>query len=263
MSTVSVIVVIVGLLGALVCYAFAIQTIQQKRERRQRLLTALKTRARTFKFLLNGFPPGFLTKELTNLVQRSLADVCEQLSSLEPNEPSHLQDLQLISSQMVEAKRNVKPTAATVLENHQQIKDVKVGLEELYKFIERLQAKRSLPKTTTDLYRAQVKHLVLLVTVDSYCLHGRQAKQANKTKLAIHYYDLAYRLLLRENKPTTYQQKIQKTRAILDELQEQLAQEEPHKPLTDQELADREEVEGEWDKFSEKDDVWKKKNIYD
>ncbi|VUD68965.1 hypothetical protein TDB9533_04328 [Thalassocella blandensis] len=263
MSTASIIIAIVCLLGALVLYAFAMQTIQQKREQRKRLLIALKTRCRTFKFMLNGFPPQFLTKELTLLVQRSMADVCEQLAKLEPSDPTHMQDLQLVSAQMAENQRQTGPSKDVSLETQQQIKDVKIGLEELFHFVDTLEKKQTLPRSHIELYRSQIKHLVLSITVDSYCLHGKQALQSDKTKLAIHYYELALKLLLRENKPSVYETRMQTIREIIEEIRKRLEEEDPQSNLTSQEIAEQEEVQDAWDKFNQKDTLWKKKNIYD
>ena len=263
MSTASIIIAIVCLLGALVLYAFAMQTIQQKREHRKRLMTALKTRSRVFKYMLNGFPPNFLSKELTLLVQRSLADVCEQLAKLDPSDPSHLQDLQLVSSQMVESKRQTRPSQPVSLESQQQIKDVKIGLEELYHFIDTLDRKQTLPRSHIELYRSQIKHLVVSISVDSYCLHGKQAQQADKTKLAVHYYELALKLMLRENKPSVYETRMQQIQGLITSLKQKLADEDPQAHLSRQELAEQEEVQEEWEKFNQKDAIWKKKNFYD
>lgn len=263
MSTAAIIISIICLLGALVLYAFAAQTIQQKREHRKRLIAALKSRARTFKYMLNGFPPNFLTKELIVLVQRSMADVCEQLSKLEPNEPSHVQELQLVTSQMVESKRQSGPGKAVSLESQQQIKDVKLGLEELYHFIDTLDRKQTLPRSQAEIYRAQIKHLALGISVDSYCLHGKQAMQSEKTKLAIHYYELALKLLTRENKRSVHEARIQSIREILTELEKRMESEDPQMNLSSQEIAEQEGVQDEWDKFNQKDTQWKKKNVYD
>ncbi len=263
MSTVSVIVLIVVLLGALVCYAFISQTIAHKREQRQRMIAALKSRSRNFKFILSGFPTGFLPKELTVLVQRSLVETSEQLVELEPNEPRHMQDFQAVSAQMADSQKQVQSGQPKSLDSLQQIKEVKMCLEELHKFIFHKEGKKSLTRNQADHFRAQIKQLVLQVTVDGYVLSGQQARQNNKTKLAIHYFDLALNLLIREGKTGQFDGRIQQLREIIGQLKEQLTQESPEAELNSQEQAERDEVASEWDKFSEPDDQWKKKNVYD
>lgn len=262
MSTVSLIVAIIGLVGILLCYAFVQQTIRVKRERRRRLLAALRARSRNFKFMLNGFPAGFLSKELTTLVQRSLADVSEQLSRLEPNNPDHAQSLQLVTAMINETQRQTTQTPMAPLDNQQQIKDVKACLEELHKFVFRLEQKRSIPPAQSQLYRNQIRDMVLQVSVDAYCLSGNQATQAGKIKLAIHYFELALNLIMREGKAEILKAKVQKLRKSIDQLKE-LVTKQPEVAQSNADNVPDQKVQNEWDKFDNKDSVWKKKNVYD
>lgn len=264
MSTVSIIVAIVVLLGVLVSYAFVQQTVQTKREQRVRMVSALKSRSRSFKFMLNGFPDGFLPKELKILVQRSLADVCDQLSKLEPNQSSHMQDLQIVNTQMVETQRLPAAQQTPTLDNPQQIKDVRASLEELHKYVYKLESKQLVALNQAQIFRAQIKTLALQVTVDGHCLNGTQARQAGKTKLAIHYFDLALNLIVRESKAEVMQKHLHKIKQALEQLKQRLAEEEDLAiPHTSKEKDQAEDAQEEWDKFSEPEDVWKKKNIYD
>ncbi len=264
MSTASIIVIIVILLGALVSYAFVQQTVQTKRDQRIRLTSALKSRSRSFKFMLSGFPEGFLTKELKILVQRSLADVSEQLSKLDPNDPAHLQDLQIVNSQMSETQRQPPTSTPPTLDNPQQIKDVRACLEELHKYVYKLEAKQTIPRNQAQVFSNQIKALSLQVAVDGHVLNGNQARQAGKTKLAIHYFDLAQNLILRESKSDVMKKRLDQIKAIVEKLKERLSDEEQATPISAEEQDQAEEVQGEWDKFSsDQEDIWKKKNVYD
>lgn len=263
MSSVEIIVTIIILLAALVCYAFVAQTLKQKQEQRARLLAALTARARNFKFMLNGFPPGFLPRDLTLLVQRGLVEVCENLSRIEPREPTHLQDLQAISALMAETQRHAKPNQQVSLENPQQIKEVKMCLEELYRFIHSLESKGTLSRNQAENYRHQIQQLVLQITVDHYVIQGSSAETSAKTKLAVHYYDLATRLLIREGKPGQYDDRIADLKGRLKALNEGLQGKEEADPLSEQELAEQEEIANAWNKFGNENDIWKKKHAYD
>ncbi|WNO09930.1 hypothetical protein [Teredinibacter sp. KSP-S5-2] len=264
MSSVTIITSIIVLLAALVCYAFISQTIKTKREQRYRLLQALKVRNRNFKFMLNGFPTGFLPKELTLLVQRSLIDVCEQLSRLEPNDKGHVEDLQTASAQMAETQRQTTVLQRAPLESHQQIKEVKMCLEELYRFIFVLERKSSIPKKSADVYRNMIKQLVVDVTVSSYELNGRAAQQAGKLKLAAHYYSTGLNLLLRQGKSGIHDQKIQQLKALLDQINKEISLTESADGIPPEEAAERAALEGQWDKFSQgEESLWKKKQVYD
>lgn len=263
MSSINIIVTIILLLAALVCYAFIAQTLKQKRELRNRLLAALKVRSRTFKFMLNGFPAGFLPRELTMLVQRSLIEVCENLTRLEPKEPAHLQDLQAISSMLADTQRHAKPPAEVTLNNPQQIKEVKICLEELNRFIHNLESKNSLSHNQAESYRNQIRQLVVQLTVDNYTMQGRAADQASKLKLALHFYDLAVKLLIREGKPGKYNERIATLKERIHELSDTLPDTTREESLSDEEKAEQEAIANEWDKFGSEDKIWKKKHVYD
>lgn len=263
MSSIQIISSIIVLLAGLVCYAFIAQTLRVKKEQRERLLAVLKRRNNTFKFMLNGFPKGFLSKELTLLVQKSLIETCDQLAKLDPKTPQYQQDLQLITEQMIETQRQTGPKAARHLETHQQVKEVKMCLEELYRFILGQQQKGLMPSNQADGLSNQIKQLVLQITVDSYVMRGVASNQAGKAKLAHHYYDLALKLLLREGKAGAHDERIAEIKGILPELAKKMAAEAEQPQPDDQDLANQAEMDEEWDKFGDKEDFWKKKHAYD
>lgn len=260
MSSVTVISTIVALIVGLVCYAFAAQTIQQKREQRKRLLAALKRQSRSFKFTLNGCPAGFLTNELTIILLRSLIDVSEQLTKLEPSEASHGQDLQLYTQKVAEVQRSPPQVQRAAFENLQQIKEVRMSLEELHRFVFNLEGQGRVPRNSADAYRAQIKQLVLQITVDGYLISGQQARQNEKYKLALHYYELAQKLLTREGKAGLFEQKIASLQTICAELRNKLENGDGI-PET---LDEQEGLDEQWDKFSStNENIWKKKQVYD
>ncbi|MFT7558692.1 MAG: type II secretory pathway pseudopilin PulG [Flavobacteriales bacterium] len=262
MSSILVITLIIILLAGLVCYAFVSQTIQQKREQKKRLTAALKSQSRSFKFMLNGCPTGFLTKELTILVHRSIIEVSEQLSRLEPNEPIHPQEAQTFGNMLTETQRMPARAERVPLSNPQQVKDVKMSLEELHRFVFNLEGQRRLNRQQADAYRAQIKQLVLQLTIDGYLLHGRQAQENEKYKLALHYYDSAERLIVRDDKTGNSEQKLQVIRANMAKMRELMDDDLmiPIPGATEEEQAD---LAGEWDKFGENKGDWKKKQVYD
>ena len=263
MSSVTIIVGIAIFMVVLVCYAFVSQGVQQRKEQKRRLLSMLKSRSRTFKYMLSGFPPGFLSRELTMLVQRSLAEVSEQLAKLEPEEPAHMQDFQLASNALSSSsKQQGKPQAPTKLESHQKIKEVKACLDELHKFIARLEEQSTVSPTQATAHRTQIRNLVTGITIDGYELHANKAVQQEKLKLAIHYFELALKLLAREGKGLEGAQKrLETLRAKLAEVRE--AAKEAHPELSQSEINEQADIEAQWDKMSSGEDLWKKKNVYD
>ena len=261
MSSVNIIVAIALLMGLLVCYAFFTQSIQRRNEHKKRLLAALKSRSRTFKYMLSGFPKGFLSKDLTLLVQQSLAEVSEQLGKLEPENPAHRQDFQLASAALAESRKQKGPHQPVKLESTQQIKEVKACLEELNKFVVNLVEKNTVSQTLASSYRSQIAQYLMQITVDSHDIQASKAAAANKVKLAIHHYEIALNTL-KKNGKGLYQQRMELISKELDSLREILENADPHANSSrDNEAAESNAQE--WDKMTSGDDLWKKKNVYD
>jgi len=257
MSSPTVIAAIVCLLGALVCYAFITQSISAKHERRHRALIALKARSRNLKSMMQGFPAGFLTTELTLAVQRNLADMSEQLSKLEPHVPLHQQNFHAMHQQIAETQQQAKPRVEVQMANHRQVKEASACLEELHKFIIRQQEKSQLSQKQGYLCEAQIKHLGIQVTLDGYWLSAMQASESNKIKLAIHYHGLALNLIIRETKEHIFAGRVEQLREQITRLRLALVNQDaggPPSPLSEEANHTDEEAN---------QIQWKKKTVYD
>ena len=262
MSSVTITIVIIVLLAGLVCFAFVSQTIEKNRKQKQRLLAALKMRARSFKYVLSGFPPDFLTPDLTILVHRCLIDVCEQLSRLEPGERQYIDELQLYSQQMEQVQKKTKIQRPKPLENPQQVKEVKSHLEDVNKFVFQLVKRGTLNPAQAQAYSKQIRQLTLQMTIDNYVLNAKQAQGSDKKRLAVHYYGLAHKLLLRANTEGGFSKQIAQLNQVLEGLNEALREEEPNYQETDAQLEEKAMAEKAWDTLEE-GNTWKKKSVYD
>lgn len=263
MSSILVIVVIIVLLASLVCYAFISQTLAHKREQRDRLIGALTLKARNFKFMLNGFPQGFLPPELTMLVQKSLMDIYNQLAELEPENNAHQGELQTLSQEMNNARRQHTRQGNVRMENPQQISEVKACLEELHKYIFQLEEKNRIPRQTADAHRASIRELVVNLTVDSYNIAGKQALEKDKPRLALHNLELALRLMERERKSGNFDQRISELQQECAVLGGRISEEDAEATGPEIEPEDQEGLDNQWDEFSNKEGDWKKKQMYD
>lgn len=265
MSSFTIISVLVLILTLLVGYAFISQSMEKKRKQTLRVLKALKQRANDFKFLLTGFPENFLSKELSELVIRCLMNVTEQLAQLESKETSHIDSLALLSKQLEDTKRRPKDSKRAKLENPQQVKEVKRLLHELNRFILHFKNKGSITAAQHKMYENQIKQLVIQMTVDNYIISAKQALGGGKTRLVVHYYSLAQKLLIRENAKGSFQKQVAKLGEEIKKYSALLEQ-ESDTPSRNSEAnsASQEETSSEWNKFEEEENEWaKKKNIYD
>lgn len=255
MSAIYIVAAIIAIVGAVICYLFITQSLEKKRKQRQRLIRALNQRAKVFRYILSGFPPNFLTIELTLLVQRCLTDVLQQLAQLEPKESSHVEELRLVAEMMQKTQQRESDGKRPALQSQAQVKDVKSHLQELYKFLAHLHRRGTISKTEADDFGEQIKQLVLQISIDSYILQAKTAKQADKPKLALHYFILAKKLIEKDDSGK-FQAVLQKLNDIISELETQM-EPAPSAAATNDGTEDQA-----WQEISNQD-AWKKKNIYD
>ena len=264
MSSVLIIVIIVVLLVGLVSFAVISQSVSHAREKRNRSITALKTKARQLKYMVSGFPKGFLPRDISLLLQKNLLNVLEQLSSLEPQESQHKQDLQWIASLLNDTQRVAQPEATETLENPQQIKEAKLCLEELNSFVTKQEQKGVFNESTAENYRDRMKQMVLELGMDTYILQARSAEQIGKYKLAVLHLENALNMAIKEGysngqiqkKVNFLKQKLETTRELAEQ---ESSDEQAPKPQHNEE-----ETNEAWQEFeNETDDGWKKKHAYD
>lgn len=227
---------------------------QKRREQRQRLTTILKARRNLFKELLTGFPTGFLPKELTTLLLRSLRDTAEQLVQIEPKVDSHKEELKAYSTQLSQIM-DAAPHQRVRLTNIEQIQEARKLLQELFRFIGIQEQSHQLTNLDASAHKDQIKRLALQITVDGHMIQAKTALNVGKAKLAIHYYNLALKLLASENSGSAFDKQITQLTQQIAKIQASLAV----KPI--EEAADSETKD--WENFEENSADWKKKNLYD
>ncbi len=260
MSPLIIASIIFALLIVLVGYAFVSQTLEKRRKRRQRLLAALKHRQRNFKYMLSGFPEGLLTKDLTLIIYRALLDACEQLSRLEPGERGHMEDFTLYSAELEALKHRTPPERARPSTPEQAV-EIKRLLQELYRFIAHQTERGNIGQAQGQTYKDQVKRLALLVAVDAHAVSARQAQAAGKPRLAVHYYNLARKMLTQEKGGQGFQKQLAQINGIIKKLESQMEQ-QPDTNETPTSEGPAPEEKKEWEEFEQQTD-WKKKQLYD
>ena len=246
-------------------YLFLSHSIEKRRAQRLRLITALRARRNNFRDLATAFPTGFLSNDLTALLYRSLIDCCEQLSRLEPSDPTHAEQLTLYANLLSSQKEESKQQKIR-LDNPQQIKEAHHLLQELYKFVLQQSALQLITQAQTDTYKEQINRLVLQMSVDKHVFNSRQAQQISKIKLALHHYNLARKTLTDENSGRGFEKQITQLDSVIAKLQEKAdltAEGGNAAPATpSQDTADK-STNKEWQEFNEENDKWRKKQIYD
>ncbi len=250
-------------------YLFLAHSIEKRRAQRQRLITALRARRNSFRDLTTGFPAGFLSTDLMALLYRALVDCCEQLARIEPNDPIHAEQL-VVYTNLLASLKEKEQHAATRLDNPKLIKEAHGLLQELHKFVQQQAAMKQINEVQAAAYNDQISRMLLQLNVDHNIYSARQAQQAGKLKLAIHYYQLGRKTLAAKNVGQTFNKQIGQIDGVITRLKEKLHAEEHQsapatRPTNEVPTAETPDstVSKEWKQFDEENEKWKKKQIYD
>lgn len=253
MSTTTIIIAVSASLAVLVIVVFALQQFERSNQAKQATIAALKTRLRNFQYLLEGFPDGFLSRDLRVLVCRCLLDALEQLVKLEPRHAQHRQELAAVSERMQQLRNQPQQGAYQPLGNGEQIQEVQRLLTNLLGVVEKLTESKRLTPVEGSHYRNEISALTLRITLDGYLQAAQQAMPAGKPRVAAHYYRLAADKMRKHNGNGVFSDQLQLCEQRIAEL-EQLA--EHHEPVS------AAPPEG-WQGLTEEEEAWKKKSVYD
>lgn len=273
MTQIYITIGVISIVAALVCYIFIRQTMSDKRQEKERLHRALVKRAKELLHMISAFPDDFLPQEIKVFIYRCVIDAYQQLSKLEPSDKQYVEALKVHSAQLEAVIRTPDSKKTVNLQSAAQINELKQYLTLLGRFSQKSAQRNNITQKQYSHYRMLIKGLNAKLAVDGYILSAKQATEINKRRLAIHYYELAKKLLTKET-PPNFQDQITRINAAMEPLmemealeKERLATEAASKKDTDDTNAST-APEGtstedkEWAQFEE-DSGWKKKNVYD
>lgn len=266
MTQIYITIAVIGIVALLVCYVFIKQTISERKQEKERLHRALKKRAKDLIQMLSAFPEHYLPKEIAVFVYRVVVDAYEQLTKLEPSEKAYAEGFKFHTAQMEATARQPENRKLQHLQSAAQINELRQYINILSGFCMKSMKRGQISSKQCAHYKALLKELSIHLACDNYNVCAKQAKDNGKPKLAIHFYELAKNLLLKET-PADYKSSIQFINEEIPKLQEleraQLSEKERLlAEKRDEQLNQPSPEEAEWDEFQE-EAGWKKKNIYD
>ncbi|WP_019530329.1 hypothetical protein [Dasania marina] len=253
MSTTIIIGLVAILLAVLVAVAIMMQTIEKNNKEKRRLEAALKSRARNFQHMLEGFPEGFLNKDLRLLVCQCLLEVYKQLKSVAPKNTTYSKNLNTVDQQVQTIKNQPDNNTAVQLTDPAQIKEIQKLLKSLHGFIGKLNKSKQLSNEQAKAYAQQVRNLIIRTSLDVLISGVNDAVSRKKPRLAIHYIHMIIDKLTKENGSGQYVEQIAAYKQQITELEQQALTQDEH----------MQEVAEEWDNATEDDATWKKNAIYD
>jgi hypothetical protein len=246
--------------AALISVAVVMQTVERNRRERVRAESQLRKRLENLVYMLDHFPPSFLSTDLKGLVCKSVIDVYEQLLKIAPRNQEYQEGLQAIAKRWNDIK-NGKNAGYQPLDNTNQVRDTKALLGLLNNFINRLFETGSITKLQAAEYSRQLKQLFSQTAIDQYSIAARKAEGDQKFRLAIHYYQSAIDKMKKSALDAAMHDQIIAYQKRMAELTELLPSQPDASSASDLESAERDK---EWSTFvGTEDDAWKKKKVYD
>ncbi len=261
MTQIYITVAIISIVAILVCYVFVRQTISERQQERDRLQRVLAKRAKDLLQMISVFPPHFLPKELQVFIYRCIIDAYEQLTKLDGSSSEHIESLKVHSAQLENTVRTPERKHTEDLQSTTQINELRQYLNLLNGFLQKSLQRQHITGKQHSHYRMLIKELIIRLAINNYMISAKQSLDIHKTKLALHYYDLAKKLLIKET-PTDFQKKIEKINLAIQPLLEREAEEATMQAMAAPDTNDEEGEQKEWQEFEE-EAGWKKKNIYD
>lgn len=257
MATSTIIIAVFACLFVLVAVTFTLQQIEKNNAEKSALIAALKTQTRNFQQLLDGFPDGFLSRDLKLLVCQCIAESLDQLQRIDRSNPQHQQQQRQLNEKI--ALLQTQPADQGQyqnLNNPAQMQEVQKLLNSLINVIQRLHQNKRISAAQAETYSRQIQRLVTRVALDAHLNTAQQALGERKLRLAIHHYGQAVDKMSKDNADglftaqiDTYQQRMQE----LDVLDQQLQKQQQSSAATNTE----------WKNVEQKDDAQLKKNVYD
>ena len=257
MSTAIVVASLAAGLFVLVTIGVTMQTLEKNRREKRLLENSLNSRARNFQYLLDGFPQGFLGRDLQVLVCKCLAEVYEKLLEISPKESSYQKQRTLNAERLSQFQEGSNINSEVPLSDLGQIKEVQKLLTSLHKFISQLHQGGRINEQEGKVYSQQIQRLMMQTTIDAYNQQIQAAIGADKQKLAIHHLHTVIDKLTRHNGSNLYTGKIAVFQEQLSGLERLVADSDAAS------AALRAEADKEWDALNKPDDSWKKKALYD
>ncbi len=257
MSTTLIIAIIAIGLFVLVFVGITLQTIDKNTKEKRRMESNLLSRSRNFSYMLEGFPEGFLNRDLQILVCNCLEEVYSQLVQIAPKNRDYRAKLERAQLRTAECRKQEAVNQTVTLTDNEQIREVQKMLNSLYNFIAKLAASGRINNKEAKIYGKQVRRLVVQTSTDALIEPIKEALKNGKPRLAIHYLHMANTKMKKENDDGFYNDRISKQTARIQELEDAAsAQDKKSKAL-------KNKTAEEWDDLEKPDDSWKKKAIYD
>jgi hypothetical protein len=257
MGTTTIVIAIFACLFVLIAVTITLQQIEKANAKKSALVAALKGQTRNFQQLLEGFPEGFLSRDLKLLVCQCIGEGLDQLVQLDKANPQHQQMQRQLTERI--ATLQAQPADQSqyqALNNPAQMQELQKLLNSLYNVVQRLYQNKRMNAAQAESYSKQVQRLSTRLGLDTHLNIAQQALGERKLRLAIHHYGQAIDKMSKDNGDGSFTAQIEAYQLRcqeLDTLDQQLQKQQQTSSATS----------AEWKTLEQKEDLLQKKNVYD
>lgn len=258
MATSTIVIAIFACLFILVAVTITLQQVEKANAKKGALIAALKGQTRNFQQLLEGFPEGFLSRDLKLLVCQCIGEGLDQLVRIDRTNPQHLQVQRQLSERVTQLQAQpADQSQYQTLNNPAQMQELQKLLNNLYNVIQRLYQNKRMNAAQAESYSKQVQRLSTRLALDTHLNIAQQALSEHKPRLAIHHYGQAIDKMSKDNGDGSFTAQIEAYQLRCQELE-----------VVDQQLQKQQQsssaTNAEWEKtMKPKEDLLQKKNVYD
>jgi hypothetical protein len=256
MATSTIVIAVFACLFILVAVTITLQQIEKANAKRGALIATLKGQTRNFQQLLEGFPEGFLSRDLKLLVCQCIGEGLDQLVRIDRGNQQHAQMQRQLADRVAQLQAQPADQSQYQALNPAQMQELQKLLNSLYNVVQRLYQNKRLNAAQAESYSKQVQRLSTRLGLDTHLNVAQQALGERKLRLAIHHYGQAIDKMSKDNSDGSFTAQIDAYRQRCQELE-----------ALDQQMQKQQQASSatnaEWKSLEPKEDLLQKKNVYD
>lgn len=258
MTSMILIGVVLLLAIGLIVMVYAKQNAEKKRIEQIRHLRSLGDRARNLMFLMEEIPAHYLDQNMRVHLARNVAELLQQQFDADPDDKvaKHLEN----AKQMVEFATQNKNVSVVPVTDIQTANNVRRNLKLLHKHITIQYQEKKISHGMAQSFLKQLRKAFTQTIIEVYISAGKKSEREMKPKIAAIHYRRVISEMGKHNQDGSFTDQILSTKKRIDALEEEATRQEQQARL---EGNKSDQLSKELEKMVEKEDEWKKKQVYD
>lgn len=219
MSTELIVIVSMLGLGCLVGLFYISHAMEKQRRKKALLIASLSDFAFRLQRLLDFIPAAYTSKEVRLLVLGQMRKRMEKLTQLAPDNDKFSKKLSSCNAQITDLQTAQPVPQAPQLKTPDEANELRAMLQELSKVIEYFAQAKVITVAEAQQHLAAIQQSFIEANLNYLLQMGQTARQDKKPKLALHHYQKALAEMVKRNQNDKYEDRIQKLKILLEELQ--------------------------------------------